>query len=87
MIIARTTVQHVTRGESKTPETKQILMNYNMILESSIGADEFMLNLYTMDAIINKEFITQEQEDVWEESYQGLSDSPNMENVMDQENT
>ena len=38
------------------------------------------------DAFINKEVMSQEEEDVWEEPYQGLPDSPDMGDVVDQEN-
>ena len=49
-----------------------------MILESSIGADEYMSDIYDMDAFINEEVISQEEEDFWEEPYQVLTDSPDM---------
>ena len=55
-----------------------------MTLESTIGADEFMLDLDGMDAFINAEVPQQEEEDVWEEPYQVLPDSPDMEDVVDQ---
>ena len=35
-----------------------------------------------MDAFINEEIPSQQEEDVWEKRYQGLPDSPNMDNVM-----
>ena len=57
-----------------------------MTLDSTIGADELMSDIYGMDAFINKEFLSQQQEGVWEEPYQGLPDSPDMDDVMDQEN-
>ena len=55
-----------------------------MALESAIGAYEFMLDLDGMDAFINKGDPSQEEEVVWEESYQGLPDTPDMDNVVDQ---
>ena len=58
-----------------------------MKIESAIGADEFMSDRSGMDAFINKNVTSQEEEDVWEESYQGLSDSPDMDDAMDQENS
>ena len=36
-----------------------------MTLESAIGADEFMSDIDGMDAFINKEVHSQEEEDVW----------------------
>ena len=57
-----------------------------MTLESTIGADEFMLDLDIMNAFINEEVMPQEEEDFWEEPYQVLPDPPNMDNVADQEN-
>ena len=53
--------------------------------ESAIGADKFMSYLDVMDTLINEEVPPQE-EDVWEEPYQVLPESPDMEDVMDQEN-
>ena len=41
-------------------------MNYHMKLESCIGADEFMSDIYGMDAFINKEVPPQDKEDFWE---------------------
>ena len=55
-----------------------------MTLESTIGADKFMLDLDGMDSFINDEVLSQEEEDIWEESYQELPDSPNMDNDVDQ---
>ena len=43
-----------------------------MTLESAIGADEFMSDLDIMDAFINKEVPSHEEEDVWKEPYQGI---------------
>ena len=45
-----------------------------------------MLYLNDMDAFIKKEFTLQEEEDIWEEPYQVLPDSPDMGDVVDQEN-
>ena len=39
-----------------------------------------------MDTFINKEVMSQEEEDFWEEPYQGLPDSTDRDNVVDQEN-
>ena len=36
-----------------------------MTLESAIGADEFISDIYGMDAFINEEVTSQEEEDVW----------------------
>ena len=57
-----------------------------MILESAIGPDEFMSNIDGLDTFINEEVPSQQEEDVWEKPYQGLPDSPDMDNVVDQEN-
>ena len=38
-----------------------------MKLQSAIGADEFMSYLYVMDTFINKEVLSQEEEDVLKE--------------------
>ena len=46
-----------------------------------------MLDIDGMDAFINEEITSQEEEDVWEETYQGLPESPDMDDVMDQENS
>ena len=58
-----------------------------MMLESAIGADEFMLDLDDMDTFVNKEVMLQEEEYVWQEPYQGLPDSPGIDDVVDQENS
>ena len=39
-----------------------------------------------MDAFINMEVLSQEEEYFWEETYQGLPDSPDTDDVVDQEN-
>ena len=57
-----------------------------MTIESAIGADGFMSDLDGMDAFINEEVPSQEEEDVWEEPYQILPDSPDMDDVVYQEN-
>ena len=57
-----------------------------MTLESAIVADKFMLDIDGMDEFINKEVLSQEEDDVQEEPYQGLPDSPDMDDVFDQEN-
>ena len=36
-----------------------------MTLESAIGVDEFMLDLYGMYVLINKEGPSHEEEDLW----------------------
>ena len=57
-----------------------------MILKFTIGADKFMLYIDVMDAFINEGVPSQEEEYVWEKPYQGLTDSPDMENTVDKEN-
>ena len=78
-MIARITVQHVTRDESENPENQQVIRNYHIKLESAIGKYEFMLDIDGMGALINEEVTSQEEEDIWEQSYQGLPYSPDME--------
>ena len=39
------------------------------------------------DAFINMEVTSQEEEYVWDQPYQGLPKSPEMDNVVDQENS
>ena len=56
-----------------------------MTLEYTIGSDEFMSDLDGMDALINEEVLSQEKEYFWEELYQGLPDSPDMDDAVDQE--
>ena len=46
-----------------------------------------MSDLDGMDAFINKEVPSQKEEDIWEEPYQLLLDSHNIDNVVDQENS
>ena len=58
-----------------------------MTLESSIGADEFMSDIDGMDASINEEVTSQEGEDIWGVQYKGLPDSPDMDDVVYQENS
>ena len=57
-----------------------------MKLESVIGADGFMLDIDGMNAFINEEDPSQEKENVWDETYQGLPDSTKLDNVVDKEN-
>ena len=58
-----------------------------MVLESAIGIDEFMSDLNVMDAFINNEVPSKEGGNVWEDPYQELPDSPEMNIFVDQENT
>ena len=58
-----------------------------MTLESAIGTYEFMSGIDGIYAFINEEFPSQEEEDVLDKSYQGLPDSPDMDNVVYQENS
>ena len=57
-----------------------------MALDYEIGSNEFMSDLNGIDAFINEEVQSQEGGDVWEEPYQVLPDSSEMDEVMDQEN-
>ena len=57
-----------------------------MTLKSAIGADAFMLDLNGMDSLINDLVTPQQEEDVWEEAHQGSPDSPEIDDVIDQEN-
>ena len=54
-----------------------------MKLDSAISVVELMQDLDGMDAFINVEFPSQEEEYIWEETHQGLQDSPDMDNVID----
>ena len=85
-IVASTTVQHVTQYEAENPKIQQSIINYHMKLESVIGADGFMLDIDGMNAFINEEDPSQEKENVWDETYQGLPDSTKLDNVVDKEN-
>ena len=58
-----------------------------MTLESAIGEGELFSYINGMNLFINKDVPSQEEEDVWEELYQGLPYSLDMEYVVDQENT
>ena len=58
-IIARTTIQPVTKYETENPLIQQIIRNYHLTLESAIAADEFMSDPDGMDAFINKEVPSQ----------------------------
>ena len=55
-----------------------------MTLQSAIGPDGFISDIDVTYAFINEEVLSQEEEDVWEETYQGLPESPDMDDVMDQ---
>ena len=46
-----------------------------------------MSDIDGMDAFINKEFTSQHEEYVWEEPYKGLPYYPDMDDVVDQENS
>ena len=58
-----------------------------MKLESAIGIYRFMSDIYGMDVLINEEVPPQEGEFVWEELYQLLTNSTEMGDVVDQENS
>ena len=58
-----------------------------MALESIIGADLFMSDINGMCSFINKEVSSQEEEEVQQEPYWGLPDSPEMDYFVDQENS
>ena len=45
-----------------------------------------MSDIYVMDEFTNKEVPSHEVEDVWEEPYQELPESSDMDDVVDQEN-
>ena len=55
-----------------------------MAMKSAIGTYEVMLDINGIYAFIDKEVLSQEEEDVWEEPYQLLPDSPDMGDVVDQ---
>ena len=57
-----------------------------MALEYVISTDGFISDLNGMDSFINKEFMSQEGGSVWQEPYLELSDSPNMDEVVDKQN-
>ena len=46
-----------------------------------------MSDIYGIDEFINKEVPSQQEEDVWEKPYQRFPDSPDMDDVVDQENS
>ena len=54
MIIALTTVQHVTQDEAKNFDIQQSIRDYHLALESAIGTDEVMSDLDGMDTFINE---------------------------------
>ena len=58
--IVRINLQHFTWDESENPEIKEMISNYHMTLKSAIDADEFMSDLYDVDAFINEEVPSQE---------------------------
>ena len=58
-----------------------------MTLQSSIVADEFMSDLDGMDAFINEEVPSQEEECFWEEINQRLTYYHEIDDVADQENS
>ena len=85
-IISLTTVQHVTRDETENSKIQQSIRSYHKTLDSTIVADDFILDIDEMIAFVTEEVPSQEEEYIWEEPYQILPDSPNMDDIMDQEN-
>ena len=58
-----------------------------MTLESTIGVDEFMSDIDGMDTFISEEVLSQEEEDAWYKPYQGLPESPKIDELVDQRNS
>ena len=58
-IIARTIVQYFIRDKVENSKIQQSIGNYHMTLETVLEEDEFMSDIDSMDAFINKEVTTQ----------------------------
>ena len=87
-VVARTTVQHITKQEAAKPDVQQTIRDYHVSMNKAIGSDEFVSDLDGMTNFINDDVEVDEVEDDdildWlEEKYQGLPKTPEIDDVVD----
>ena len=90
-VVARTTVQHITRQEAAKPDVQQSIRDYHVSMNKAIGDDDFVTDLDGMTSFINDDVEDVdvdkiEEDDIleWmEEKYQGLPKIPEIDDVVD----
>ena len=87
-VVARTTVQHITKQESAKPDVQQTIRDYHVSMNKAIGSDDFVTDLDGMTNFINDDVDVDKVEDDdildWlEEKYQGLPKTPEIDDVVD----
>ena len=80
-VLARTTVQHVTKDDAADPEIQEKIRDYHVSLVDALGEED---STSDMDGLFG---FTNDDElgiiDADEEEYQGLPDSPDIDEVVD----
>ena len=88
-VIARTTVQHLTRNEVATADIQNVIRKYHNDMTTAIGSDNFVSDLDGMDDFINDDVDSEDFDDEdevldWmEERYSGLPRTPDIDEVVD----
>ena len=84
-ILARTTVQHVTKEEVAKPDIQQNIRDYHTTLADTIGNEEFFNDMDGMHSFINDDVDCETDQDIldWTEEYHGLPQSPELDDIID----
>ena len=87
-VIARKTVQHITKQEVAKPDIQQSIHDYHVSMNKSIGSEEFITDLDGMTNFINDDVEVDKTEDDdildWlEEKCQGLPKIPDIDDLVD----
>ncbi len=85
-VLARTTVQHLTKEEVQKPDIQQSIRDYHNLMHATIGSDEFTTDMDDFNDFINDDIPGNEDEDdVIDdiEDYQGLPIVPDIDDIVD----
>lgn len=84
-VIARTTVQHVTKLETETRDIQQKIRDYHVSLNNHIGAEEFTTDMDELPDFINDDIPMAQDDNPMEEDYNGLPEQPDLDDIVNQE--
>ena len=82
-VLSSTTGQHLTADRPRDANIQERIRDYHVLLEATLGSEYLGTSLVGYDSFINNDEEGTEKFDPNKEEYQGLPDSPEIDDIID----
>ena len=83
-VLSRTTVQHFTSDEVLKPAIQEQIREYHVKMSAAIDNHKPTSNLDNLEDFVNDDIPSIDEDDIWEEQYNGLPETPELDDKVDQ---